>query len=140
MGCFQVNLTKNLLVPKQFYFWAALSWTGLVVFFCLIKSSDIPAVSITNLDKVVHSFFHFVFTSLWFLFFKKQLKSSNFFKPLVLSVMFSFFFGIAIEIAQALFTTTRKGDLLDVVANLSGATLAVCIILFFNKYTKLNKV
>ena len=54
--------------------------------------------------------------------------------------MFSIFFGIAIEIAQALFTTTRKGDLVDVLANLSGAILAVCIILFFNKYTNFNKV
>jgi VanZ family protein len=127
-------------VPKQFYFWAALTWTGLIVFFCLIKSSDIPAIQITNLDKVVHSFFHLVFTSLWFFFFKKQINSSSIFKPLVVSFMLSIFFGIAIEIAQALFTTTRKGDLFDVLANLSGATLAVCIILFFNKYTNLNKV
>jgi VanZ family protein len=127
-------------VPKQFYFWAALTWTGLIVFFCLIKSSDIPAIQITNLDKVVHSFFHLVFTSLWFFFFKKQINSSSIFKPLVVSFMLSIFFGIAIEIAQALFTTTRKGDLFDVLANLSGATLAVCIILLFNKYTNLNKV
>jgi VanZ family protein len=127
-------------VPKQFYFWAALTWTGLIVFFCLIKSSDIPAIQITNLDKVVHSFFHLVFTSLWFFFFKKQINSLSIFKPLVVSFMLSIFFGIAIEIAQALFTTTRKGDLFDVLANLSGATLAVCIILFFNKYTNLNKV
>jgi VanZ family protein len=140
MDCFQVNLTKNLLVPKQFYFWAALFWTGLIFFFCLIKSSDIPAVQIANLDKVVHSFFHFVFTSLWFLYFKKQLNSFNFFKPLALSFTFSVFFGIAIEIAQALFTTTRKGDWIDVVANMSGAALAVCIILFLNKYANLNKV
>jgi VanZ family protein len=127
-------------VPKQFYFWAALTWTGLIVFFCLIKSSDIPAIQITNLDKVVHSFFHLVFTSLWFFFFKKQINSLSIFKPLVVSFMLSIFFGIAIEIAQALFTTTRKGDLFDVLANLSGATLAVCIILLFNKYTNLNKV
>lgn len=135
-----MNLTKNLLVPKQFYFWVALSWTGLIVFFCLIKSSDIPVVQITNLDKVVHSFFHFVFTLLWFLFFKKQLNSSNVFKPLAVSFMLSIFFGIAIEIAQVLFTKTRKGDLLDILANLSGATLAIFIILFFYKYTNLNKV
>jgi VanZ family protein len=126
-------------VLKQFYFWAALSWTGLIVFFCLIKSSDIPAIQITNLDKVVHSFFHLVFTSLWFLFFKKQMNSSDVLKPLLLSFMLSIFFGIVIEIAQALFTTTRKGDLFDVLANLSGATLAACIILFLNKYTSLNK-
>ena len=135
-----MNLTKNLLVPKQIYFWIALSWTGLIVFFCLIKSSDIPVVPIKNLDKVVHSFFHFVFTSLWFFFFKKHLNSLTIFKPLLLSFVFSVFFGIAIEIAQTLFTTTRKGDLCDVVANLSGAILAVCVILFFNKYTSLKKV
>ncbi|MFV5688705.1 VanZ family protein [Flavobacterium sp. ZT3R25] len=135
-----MNLTKNLLVPKQFYFWIALSWTGLIVFFCLIKSSDIPAVHIANLDKVVHSFFYFVFTSLWFFFFKKQLNSLTIFKPLLLSFMFSIFFGIAIEIVQTLFTTTRKGDFFDVVANLLGAILAICVILFFNRYTNLNKV
>jgi VanZ family protein len=127
-------------VLKQFYFWAALSWTGLIVFFCLIKSSNIPAIQITNLDKVAHSFFHFVFTSLWFLFFKEQRNSLDVFKLLILSFMLSIFFGIIIEIVQALFTTTRKGDLFDVLANLSGATLAVCLILALNKYTNLNKV
>ncbi|WP_035674208.1 VanZ family protein [Flavobacterium sp. 83] len=127
-------------MPKQFYFWTALTWTGLIIFFCLIKSSDIPVVKITNLDKVVHAFFHLVLTLLWFFFLKKQSNSLAIFKPLVFSFIISIFFGIAIEIAQTLFTTTRKGDLLDVLANLSGATLAVCIILFFNKYTNLNKV
>ncbi|MFV8373720.1 VanZ family protein [Flavobacterium sp. LB1P62] len=124
---------------KQFYFWAALSWTVLIVFFCLIKSSDIPAIQIMNLDKVVHFSFHFVFTLLWFFFFKKQMNSLDVFKPLVLSFVFSIFFGIAIEIIQAFFTTTRKGDFFDVLANLSGGILSVCVILFFNKYTSLNK-
>ena len=125
---------------KQFYFWVALSWTGLIVFFCLIKSSDIPVVQIENLDKVVHSFFHFMFTSFWFLFFKKQLNSPTVFKPLVASVLFSIFFGITIEIAQELFTTTRKGDLFDVLANSSGAILAACIILILSKYEGLSKI
>jgi VanZ family protein len=126
-------------VPKQFYFWTALSWTGLIVFFCLVKSSAIPVVRISNLDKIVHAFFHFVLTSLWFLYFKNHLNSSTIFKPLVMSFLISVFFGTGIEIAQELFTKTRKGDLLDVLANSSGATLAVCVFLFFNKYTKLNK-
>ena len=135
-----MNLTKNLLVPKQFYFLVALLWTGLIVFFCLIKSSQIPVVKITNIDKIVHSFFYFMFILLWFLFFKKQLNSSDILKPLVILFVISVFFGITIEILQTLFTTTRKGDLFDVLANLVGATLAVCLILSFNKYTNLNKV
>ncbi|MFV5694631.1 hypothetical protein ACM55G_04210 [Flavobacterium sp. LB3P122] len=81
-----------------------------------------------------------MFTLLWFLFFKKQFNSLTIFRPLLLSFVFSIFFGIAIEIAQTLFTTTRKGDLFDVAANLSGAILAICVILFFKKYTNLNRV
>ncbi|MFV8341755.1 VanZ family protein [Flavobacterium sp. XS2P39] len=127
-------------MPKQFYFWTALSWTGIIVFFCLVKSSAIPVVRISNLDKIVHAFFHLVLTSLWFLFFKKHLNSSNIFKPLLAAFLISVFFGIGIEIAQELFTKTRKGDLLDVLANSSGTTLAVCLLLFFNKYANLNKV
>lgn len=135
-----MNHTKSLLVPKQFYFWTALSWTGIIVFFCLVKSSAIPVVSISNLDKIVHAFFHFVLTSLWFLFFKNHLNNSNVFKPLAVSFLISVFFGVGIEIAQELFTKTRTGDLLDVLANSSGATLAVCVLLFFYKCTNLNKV
>lgn len=125
---------------KQFYFWAALSWTGIIIFFCLVKSSSIPVVHFQYLDKIVHAFFHFVFTSLWFLFLKEQLNSHTVFKPLTMSLMFSIFFGIGIEILQEVCTTTRSGDLFDVFANISGAILAVCMILMLRKYKFLYKI
>jgi VanZ family protein len=127
-------------VHKQFYFWAALSWTGVIAYFCLTPSSNLPSISIPYLDKFVHACFHFIFTLFWFLFFKKQLNSPNVIKPLGLSFVLSVFFGIGIEILQELSTTTRRGDVIDILANLSGAILAVCVILFLNKYTSLNKV
>jgi VanZ family protein len=131
---FLVRLTKSLLVHKQLFFWVALYWTGIILFFCLIQSNNIPSVSISNLDKYVHSFFHFVFTLLWFVFFKKQLNEENGTLSLSISFLFSVFFGIGIEILQELFTATRKSDVLDVLANLSGAALAVFVILVYKRY------
>jgi VanZ family protein len=121
-------------VLKRIFLYSALFWTGVILFFCLIKSSDIPKVNIQNLDKVIHAFFHFVFVLLWFLFFKKKLNSTNPFKPLAISFVFSIVFGIIIEMLQQFFTTTRSGDPLDILANLSGATLAVIGIVLLNKF------
>ncbi|SHL87006.1 VanZ like family protein [Flavobacterium xinjiangense] len=137
--CFRVNHTKNLLVPKLLYFWIALSWTGVIAYFCLTPSSNLPSVSILYLDKFVHASFHFVFTVFWFLFFKKQL-GSNLLKPLCISFVFSVFFGIGIEILQGCCTTTRRADFIDVLANMAGAILAVCIVLIFNKYRSVDKI
>ncbi|MBP7469561.1 MAG: VanZ family protein [Flavobacterium sp.] len=119
---------------KLFFLLAALFWTGVILFFCLVKSSNLPSVEILYLDKAVHVFFHFVFTILWFLFFKKKLNTSNMFWPLVVSFLFSLFFGIAIELMQHFFTVTRSADLMDELANLSGATLAVVSIVVLNTF------
>jgi VanZ family protein len=123
-------------VLKNLFFWIAFCWTLVVAYFCLVPSSDIPSVSIPNLDKLAHAFFHFVFTILWFLFFKKQVKKKNQIKLLVAAVFFSLFFGIGIELLQNRFTTTRNGDIFDVLANFSGAVIAFCFVLFAQKIKK----
>jgi VanZ family protein len=116
-------------VLNNLYFWIAFCWTVVVAYFCLAPASDIPSVSIPNLDKLAHSFFHFVFTILWFLFFRKQVKKKNQTKLLVDAVFFSLFFGIGIEILQARLTITRNGDFWDVLANFSGALLAFVFVI-----------
>lgn len=121
---------------KNLFFWIAFSWTLVVAYFCLVPSSDIPSVSIPHLDKLAHSFFHFVFTILWFLFFKKQVKKRNQTKLLVGSVIFSLFFVIVIEVLQVRLTTTRNGDFFDVLANLSGAILAFVFVLIVKQIKK----
>ena len=108
----------------------------MVGFFCLTPSNDIPTVNIPNLDKLVHAFFHFVFTILWFLFFKKQVKKKNQLKLLVVAVCFSLLFGIGIEVLQNKLTTTRSGDFFDVLANLTGAILAFFLVLFAKRIRK----
>lgn len=125
---------------KQIVFWIALLWTGLVLFLCLVQSNKIPVVNIENLDKIVHAFFHFVFTSLWILFFKTQIKDPDSYKPYIISFLFSVLFGITIEIMQGQYTTTRKEDALDVVANIIGAFLAVFLIFLYFRNRRLNKI
>ena len=104
---------------------------------CLIKSNEIPQIEIPYIDKVIHSFFYFVFTLLWFLYFKKKFNNSNSSKPLVISFVFSLFFGIGIELLQQFVTDTRKADVIDVLANMTGATLVVVVIVLINKYSRL---
>jgi VanZ family protein len=125
-------------VPKFLLFLVALFWTGVVSYFCLIKSSEMPKIEIPNLDKYVHVFFHFVFTFVWFLFFRKQLITEKIIKPLVYSFLFSFTFGITIEILQQTITTTRNADIFDVIANSTGALLSVSFILISDKFNFLN--
>lgn len=122
---------------KKIFLYSALLWSGVILFFCLENSKNIPLIDIQYIDKIIHAIFHFVFTTLWFLYFKKKLKSSNNFRLLSFSLIGSFFFGITIELMQELFTTTRSADLFDVLSNLSGAILAVIVIFSLNKFNKI---
>jgi VanZ family protein len=125
-------------VLKQLLFWGALFWTGIIAFFCLVQLNNVPLGNVSNIDKYVHAFFYFVFTSLWFLFFKKQMNSTNSKKPLVFAFLLSFFCGLSIEVLQELCTQTRHADIFDVLANILGSSLAVVFILLLNK--RLDKI
>ncbi len=57
----------------------------------------------------------------------------------MISFMLSVFFGIAIEVLQGLYTTTRQEDTLDVVANISGAILAVVTIVSYDRIKSFEK-
>ncbi len=131
-----VRHTKNLLVHKQLYFVATLLWAGLIAFFCLIQIDTVPLGTVSNLDKVVHVFFHFVLTILCFSFFQKHTNSINTLKSLLVAFIFSFIFGISIEIAQDLCTTTRHADVFDVIANVSGAILGIAVAFLLNLKTR----
>jgi len=124
-------------VPRQIYLCAALFWSGFIIFLCLLKSSDIPQIEIPYLDKVIHAGLHFVFTLLWFFYFKNKIGSMKNLKLLLISLVLSIFFGIVIELMQKFFTVTRSADVFDVIANLFGATLAVVSIIFLNKYKQI---
>jgi VanZ family protein len=121
-------------VLKNIFLTAALFWTGIILFFCLENAKNIPSINILHLDKVIHLTFHFIFTILWFLYFKKKFKNSNNFNLLAITLFVSFVFGIVIELIQQYFTTTRNADVFDILANLIGAFLASIIITLVNAY------
>jgi VanZ family protein len=122
-------------VPKQLLLFWAIICSGIITYFCLTDSSNIPAVNFPNIDKIVHFCFHFGFTISWILFFKKELKgkSTDDFKAYLISFIFSVFFGITIEILQGVFTKTRAADVTDILGNAIGATAAVFTAIAFKK-------
>ena len=126
-------------MPKQLYFWAVLVWSGIITFFCLAKFDNVPLGNVTNLDKVVHAFFYFVLTTLSFLFLKNRSSSVSPSRYLIFSFLFSVVFGIGIEIIQGYFTENRHADVLDVVANTSGAALSILLIVLFGLYKVKSK-
>ena len=115
---------------KNIYLSAALLWTFSILILCLVSFSKLPDVAIKNADKYVHFTFHFVFVTIWFLYYNCK-NAKNSLKSIVVIFLVSIFFGILIEIAQQDFTTTRKGDILDVFANTTGAFSAFIIILTY---------
>lgn len=114
-------------MPKQLLLLWAIVCSGIITYFCLTDSSNIPAISIPNIDKIVHFCFHFGFTISWILFFKKELKGKapDDYKAYFISFIFSVFFGITIEVLQSVLTTTRAADVIDILANTIGALVGV---------------
>lgn len=122
-------------MPKQLLLLWAIICSGIITYFCLTDSSNIPAVNFPSIDKIVHFCFHFGFTISWILFFKKEFKgnTTDDYKAYLISFIFSVFFGITIEILQSIFTKTRAADVTDILGNAIGATAAVFSAIAFKK-------
>ena len=124
--------TNNLLVHNKIYLIFALIWTSIVTVLCLLNNNELPMPKFEkNTDKLGHMVFHFGITTLWYLYFKHKIINTK--KAVFQAFLFSFVYGILIEIAQGLFTTTRSADILDVAANATGALLVVGIVIVYQK-------
>ena len=108
----------------------------MVFLMCLVSVGNLPSININmkieGIDKLVHFTFHFVFVMLWFLY----LKNKNIKPVLVKIFLASFCFGLLIEICQSLFTITRQADIMDVLANASGALTAITILFLYHTFFK----
>ncbi len=130
-------IIKRLLEHKKIWFGLATSWTVLIFILCLAKLNDLPSLGVKGMDKYVHFTFHFVFTFLWAIVVKSRFATiSN--KKILNIILISLVMGITIEILQENFTTTRKADILDVMANLTGAISAGILISFFENKKIIN--
>lgn len=125
---------------KKISLGAAIIWAGIILYMCLIRISELPEVKIPYIDKVVHTFFYFVFSLLWFFALRFSFEKQSQAKLLRLVFLIAFLFGIAIELFQAFFTTYRSGDVTDVIANTFGILLAIVLIRFLDKNDFLSKI
>ncbi|MCW4468673.1 VanZ family protein [Flavobacterium sp. MFBS3-15] len=109
------------------YLWAAISWTVLITVACLVSASnfkDLEKVEMPAKDKLLHAFFYFVFTLLWYLGLR-ALKVSTHFSRRVWAFTIAVGYGIIMEVCQALFTDSRSADAIDAIANSAGSAIAV---------------
>ncbi len=119
-------LTNNSSVLKKATFSLAVGWTLLIAVLCLVKFTDLPSIGVSGADKYVHFTLHFVFTMLWGYYFWLKLNEITL-KKIAFIVAISLCYGILIEILQEKFTTTRHADIVDVLANFSGALAALVL-------------
>lgn len=130
---------KTLLAHKNLWLTIAIIWTDIIFYLCLIDSSELPSlkIKINNFDKVVHFSFHFIFTIFWLIY--SNITFNKSFKNKIINVIvLSFFTGVLIEVLQGCFTTSRKADVLDVLANTTGAITAGIVMYFILK--RINKL
>ncbi|HEX9980399.1 MAG TPA: VanZ family protein [Flavobacterium sp.] len=113
---------------KNIYLWLALGWTAMIAILCLAGSGDVPGVKMYQADKFVHFAFYFAFTIFWFKYFMARMPQIKFSALLLRMLLFASAYGIAIEVFQMLFTTTRHADVDDVLANISGAVVAAMVL------------
>ena len=110
----------------------------LVAFASLFSFSEehVPRFSIPNFDKIVHFGFYFIMVLLGVFALKEQFKKRLVrYKARFYVFLFAVGYGIVIEVVQHVFTMTREGDVLDVIANVIGALLGMLTsrILFSHK-------
>jgi VanZ family protein len=131
-------LTNNLLVLKKTVLGLAIGWMFLIAILCLISFGDFPSVGVQSADKYVHVTFYFILILLWG--FYSMLKQNEIrLGKIVLFVTLSLFYGILIEFLQETLTTTRHADALDVLANFTGALLALIVFAFIKKQKQANR-
>lgn len=110
-----------------------ISWMMFVTFFSLFSFSEVDTsrFNIPHIDKAVHFIFYFVMVLLAFMMKTRgEWQGDNSLKLLWYIVLFVIAYGIVIEVIQHIATIDRHGDLLDAIANSTGAIVAMLLLRF----------
>lgn len=116
---FNTNVRRGLL---------ALAFLFAVIIVLKSLTPAIPVISITNIDKAVHMSAYLALGMI-------TLPAFADVKPFIVWCGLSVF-GASVEIAQGLMNTGRTADVLDGVANASGAMLAVIVWILLSKFSR----
>lgn len=118
-------------MERKFYFYSAVLLTVVITIGSLITPPKLEVTQVQISDKLVHITAYCLLTLNWLLVYRfkiNRLKYGFFILFLV------FIYGIIIEVLQGVLTSYRQADLLDVLANLAGISLAfIFFSLFFER-------
>ena len=104
------------------YNWLSLGWALLILVLCLMPGKDLPSVDIVDFDKLVHFGIYVILALMMYYGWKKQSSFlSLHYKTMTKILILTFSYGFVVEILQELLTTDRHFDLLDALANSTGA-------------------
>jgi len=108
---------------------AAISWTLLIFFLCLIPAKEIPDVNVPLMDKWVHFILFGVFSFLWLL----SLAHINF-RWLFIIFIVAVLTGWMVEELQGILGFLgRSKDIMDIVADAIGGLLGVLLFTLIKK-------
>ena len=115
---------RKLSEPKTLLV-AGVVYTLLITVAFLSSAADVPKVNIPYLDKVFHMLIHCILSFIWLCFAFSSDKYHISVKTGIVVLVICFSYGIAIEVVQHWFTTSRQFDLIDILANGVGSLLGL---------------
>ncbi|MGB1295578.1 MAG: VanZ family protein [Flavobacteriales bacterium] len=99
----------------------------------LLPSEEIPKEIEVISDKWIHFCMYLGFNISFFYYWIQKQTSKRNSAILIYSTGISIFYGILMEVLQYYFVPGRYGDILDVIANTIGASLAWLLLYFLGK-------
>lgn len=105
----------------------AVGYTFFLTILSLISIKAIPKLGSSFDDKIYHVGAYTVLTLVWYIF----LFKTSFKYKILVSAFIALGYGIIVEVLQGAFTTYRKEDIMDVLANSIGVLSAILLIFIF---------
>jgi VanZ family protein len=111
---------QNQLNRRYFY---PLIWYGLIIYASVTPSNKLPEFKLfPHFDKVVHFGIYF---GLAVLLTAALVQKAKYMRSYFWAGVFSFASGVAFEIIQKFLTTTRSGEMADIVFNTLGTVVGL---------------
>ena len=114
------------------YFKWGLLWSLFILIICLLPGNNLPKNTFLEdiyFDKIIHVFLYMVLFILVFLGANKMTKHSFF-----VAFIYSFFYGVLVELIQHYLIEDRYGDINDVFANFVGVIFGIIFVKIKKKY------
>ncbi|MFK5983007.1 MAG: VanZ family protein [Flavobacteriaceae bacterium] len=120
---------KKLLEAKNLLL-LALLYSVIITIAFLMPTSNLPKLEFyIPLDKIIHFFIYLLLSILWISYLNlNEVKGLPVSSVLIVFIVF-LVYGIVIEVLQENLTTTRKADIIDVLANTFGSIIGYFVFL-----------